>query len=215
MLKYLNMFLTSVIILIVGYYFFSTPQSPKSGVKKSGNIPDTVIVDLGFKIPNPNIESLFIKVEITLWDTLNSPYLKTSWLPVGPDTEFVYELKLPAELLKVFWRGLLYDGIKNSSWSGYYYFYLSILEGIKVYPIPCRGCEYITFERIPSGANLRIHNILGGTVYTYNNIKAGIFKWYLTDKVGYKVSSGIYIYQIRYIKDHKIEIAKGKLIITK
>ncbi|MFH1726476.1 MAG: kelch repeat-containing protein [Elusimicrobiota bacterium] len=69
------------------------------------------------------------------------------------------------------------------------------LSAARVFPNPLytRTQGYFTFDRMPSGARVRVYTVHGEEVFDRNANASGLLTWNATNQVGRPVASGLYI----------------------
>jgi hypothetical protein len=87
------------------------------------------------------------------------------------------------------------------------------LNGIIIYPQPVRAYHNeVIFAKLPKYVEINIFNLSGVKIWSLReNSQYGGIHWDLTDSNGYKVKSGIYIYEIRSGDERKL----GKIAIMR
>ncbi|MDI6751504.1 MAG: T9SS type A sorting domain-containing protein, partial [bacterium] len=90
----------------------------------------------------------------------------------------------------------------------------SDLTRVIAYPNPCKNYDKITFGNLTDQCKISIYSIAGELVYEkeLTNTK-GSEDWYLMNKSGKKVASGVYIYIIT--NNQKQKPATGKIGIIR
>lgn len=89
------------------------------------------------------------------------------------------------------------------------------LDDVYVYPNPLKpdsDTDVVTFNRLPSGASIRIYTILGELVSAMENITTGSMQWDTRNKHGKRVTSGVYLY---VLTDDQGRIKRGKVVIIR
>ena len=71
----------------------------------------------------------------------------------------------------------------------------SDLSSVRVYPNPLQmnSQGYMTFDRLPAGARVRIFTLHGEEVFDQDSNSSGVITWSGTNRSSRKVSSGIYV----------------------
>ncbi|MBI4423234.1 MAG: fibronectin type III domain-containing protein [Elusimicrobia bacterium] len=87
------------------------------------------------------------------------------------------------------------------------------LGGRRVYPNPIHAREqsFMTFDRVPAGARVRIYTLHGEEVFDETTNASGIAVWPLTNKAGRRVASGVYLANL----EHGGERAMMKLVVIR
>ncbi|PIU46502.1 MAG: hypothetical protein COS94_10000, partial [Candidatus Hydrogenedentes bacterium CG07_land_8_20_14_0_80_42_17] len=91
------------------------------------------------------------------------------------------------------------------------------LDRLNVYPNPFEpnsnlGHLYVTFDNVPSGAKLRIFTA-GGRLVDEAVVPSGAntLRWNGTNRSGFKVASGVYVYVIEHNNQRKV----GKVVVVR
>ncbi len=98
-----------------------------------------------------------------------------------------------------------------------FYYTLSVVQEVNVYPIPFVADEsqnnpYIFFTNLPAGGTLIIYNLLGEPVFSHL-VEGNAFAWDVRNTFGEDVQPGLYIYVVK--DDAQQKVASGKLIVVR
>ncbi|MDD3625698.1 MAG: T9SS type A sorting domain-containing protein [bacterium] len=108
-----------------------------------------------------------------------------------------------------YWRVRVTDssgGERLSSETFRFFIETDLLSRIKIYPNPVRPGNDLIFENISNGITVKIYNISGDLVQSLREEDGdGILIWDLKNKAGVKVSSGIYLMEVKSENGTRLE----------
>ncbi|MDD3626024.1 MAG: T9SS type A sorting domain-containing protein [bacterium] len=108
-----------------------------------------------------------------------------------------------------YWRVRVTDssgGERLSSETFRFFIETDLLSRIKIYPNPVKPGNDLTFENISNGITVKIYNISGDLVQSLSEEDGdGILVWDLRNKAGVKVSSGIYLIEVKSENSTRLE----------
>ena len=87
------------------------------------------------------------------------------------------------------------------------------LKNVLVYPQPLRPQhQMLLFAKLPQYVEISIFNINGGCIWHFDDQTSfGGVQWNLKDTSGHRVSSGIYLYEIKTENKRKL----GKIVVVR